>query len=273
MRLDLSTFVYVLFIVTSIILIAHIFIKNSLSEPIFRFEIPKFTWFNNNLDDDVDRDDAEHENTRERAPLKRQYEQPSSPTYVPSPYSPYSPYSPSSPRSPGSPRWLPNPESKKNLIDYIKSNLREVSEVDDYNRKVKGANYYSPYHDSTLHSEETDLSKFFNIYNPVTDTTNALQNVKRRSSASTCKEPQDPLIDFQTGNPLAFDQGSDGTPIYRKDIWTYDNERPMSGGAMDGILPSDVYQDGYAAYPSTNQQLYDNSFETSYPYVQSSGRW
>lgn len=268
MRLDLPTFVYVLFIVTSIILIVHIFIKNSLSEPIFRFEIPN--WFNNTLENSGDVNDSEGEPD---VPVRRHYEEPSSPNYVPSPYSPYSPYSPSSPRSPGSPRWLPNPESKKNLIDYIKSNLREVSEVDDYNRKVKGANFYSPYHDSTLHSEETDLSKFFNIYNPITDTTNALQNVKRRSSASTCKEPQDPLVDFQTGNPLTFDQGSDGTAIYRKDIWTYDNERPMSGGSMDGILPSDVYQDGYAAYPSTNQQQYDNSFEASYPYVQSSGRW
>ena len=252
-------------------MIVHIFIKNSLSEPIFRFEIPKFTWFNNKEEDE---DISETKSDKRDIRNMRQMEtQPSSPNYEPSPYSPYSPYSPSSPRSPGSPRWLPNPETKQNLIDYIKSNLREVSEVDDYNRKVKGANFYSPYHDSTLHSEETDLSKFFNIYNPIADTTNALQNIKCRNSASTCKEPQDPLVDFQTGNPLSFDQGSDGTPIYRKDIWTYDNERPMSGGSMDGISPSDSYQDGYAAYPSTNQQFSDNSFQTSYPYVQSSGRW
>lgn len=282
MRLDNSTFLYAFFIVFVIIIVAHLFIKNLLSEPIFRFEIPKFNWFgssnntNNSFntinqmkhqsnyddnDDNNDNDDNDDNSDSKRRPS--QY-----PSHYPSPYSPRSPmYSPS--YTPSSPGWMPNPESKQDLVNHIKSNLREISDVQDFQQKVKGVNFYTGYHDSDLHSEETDLSKFFNIYTPVSDTTN---NLKCGKNDGTCKEPQQALLDNQTGNPVSFDEGSDGTPMFRRDIWTYSNERPMSGGDIDGILPSDSYQKGYGTYP-VNKQMFDSSYHNSYPYLESTGRW
>lgn len=269
MRLDHSTFLYAFFIVFVLIIIIHLFLKNLLSEPIFRFEIPKFNWFgsNNTISEENDSKknyDANDDNVSSPYLIKK------SSTY-PSPYSPNSPmYSPS--YSPSSPGWMPNPESKQDLVNHIKSNLREISDVQDFQQKVKGANFYTGYHDSDLHSEETDLSKFFNIYTPVSDTTNMLNNLKCGKNDSSCKEPLRPILDNQTGNPVSFDEGSDGTPMYRRDTWNYANERPMSGGDVDGILPSDNYQDGYATYPA-NKQMFDSSYHNSYPYTESTGRW
>jgi len=278
MRLDQSTFMYVFFIVFAFIIIAHLYLKKVLSEPIFRFEMPKFGWLQNENDEyeNDSSDDNEkvvkiHKRGSKRCSNIKRSSRPSRHSQL-SPYA-YSPYSPFSPASPGSPGWLPNADRKQDLINHIKSNLREVSQIQDLDHKVKGANFYTGYHDSDLHPEETDLSKFFNIYGSVSDTTNMLDKVKCNKGDITCKNPQDPMIDHQSGNPIAFDQGSDGTPMYRRDVWTYDNERVMAGGSEDGILPSDMYQDGYATYPSTNSQSYDNSFESSYPYTQSSGRW
>ena len=54
MRLDQSTFIYVFFIVFAAIIISHLYLKNVLSEPIFRFEMPKFGWFSKEEDKEND---------------------------------------------------------------------------------------------------------------------------------------------------------------------------------------------------------------------------
>jgi hypothetical protein len=248
MRFDSTTFWYALFLVISILLIIHIFVKNLLSEPIFRFEIPGLS-LTIGGDDSEDDDDSSEEEEQ-----------------VVSPYNVLSP-----PHSPTSPRYLPTPHSNRDLIDYIKDNILEMQDNRDFG-KVKGHNYYSEFHDSDLHHEETDLSKFFNQYQSVPETTNMMQKLQCGRAADTCKQPRMRDIDPKTGQPTPLDFGSDGTPMYKRDVWTYDNERPMNGGLLDGIQPSDEAQSGFAAYPMASKGQ-PAPYETSYPYMQSSGKW
>lgn len=255
MRLDSTTFWYLLFLALSILVIIHVFIKNLMEEPIFRFEIPGLSL---SIGGGVttEPDDIPGVADEEVVPLSVR-----SPTHLFSP-----------PHSPSSPSYHATPESNRKLIDYIKHNMRDMQEIKEYGR-VKGHNFYSPYHDSTLHNEETDLSKFFDIYQSVPDTTNMMQNLQCGRADEVCKQPKEPVIDPQTGQPVSFDQGSDGTPLYKRDVWTYDNERPMNGGLLDGIAPSDDLQGGFAVYPSGGNQFETASYQSSYPYMQSSGRW
>ena len=155
-------------------------------------------------------------------------------------------------------------------MQYIKKNLHDIKK-NQLNR-VQGSNYYTRFHDSDMHNEETDLSKYFEIEQSVPDTNNALQQLKCNDDISQCKDTIKPVIDHQTGNPTYFDQGSDGTLTHMPDWWRYKNEKPMNGGRVDGVRGIDDEAGTFALYPPVHQQQ-PPAHVSSYPYIQSAGQW
>lgn len=166
-------------------------------------------------------------------------------------------------------------DSKEDLMRYIKKNIKDIARNKDIH--VKGANYFSPFHQSDLHHEETDLSKYFQIDQSVPTTTNMLKSLECNRGDDTCKAPVIPQTDNLTGNPLYFDQGSNGDLTYKPDIWVYDNERPMNGGEFDGVRGIDGMQSDFSIYSNSNGGglgLGESSnYQSSYPYIQSTGKW
>lgn len=167
---------------------------------------------------------------------------------------------------------IPLADSKQELMDYIKSNIKQIHQTEDI--RVKASNYFSPFHQSDIHSEETDLSKYFEISQPVPETVQAMKKLQCNSRGdSTCKEPIKPATDNLSGNPMYYDQGSNGNLSFKPDIWTYENERPMNGGVMDGIRGQDSMQANHSVYAAAAPVNAHNNFQTAYPYMQSSGAW
>jgi hypothetical protein len=162
----------------------------------------------------------------------------------------------------------PLADSKQELMDYIKSNIKQINETQD--TAIKGANFFSPYHQSDIHDQTTDLSKYFQINQPVPEIANLTKQLQ--GNFGECKQPIKPQTDSLSGNPVYYDQASDGSLAYKPDVWTYENERPMNGGVFDGIRGQDELQSDFATYPSATQ-LTENNFQTSYPYTQSYGSW
>jgi hypothetical protein len=166
-------------------------------------------------------------------------------------------------------KYIPLADSKQELLDYIKSSIKEINQNDDI--RVKASNFYSPFHQSDIHNEETDLSKYFQINQGVPEVTQ-LTNQLHCNKPDLCKQPIKPSTDPLSGNPLHFDQGSNGSLTFKPDIWTYENERPMNGGHFDGVRGQDTMQNDFAIYPSSGE-FNQNTFQKSYPYIQSSGAW
>jgi len=162
--------------------------------------------------------------------------------------------------------------SKNELLDYVTTHLNDI-ERNKYVFNPKGANYYGEFHNSDIHDERQDLSKYFEIEQSVPDTNILLKELQCKDDLKNCKsEIKSKLIDRQTGNPMFFDQGSDGTLTYKPDIWKYENERVMNGGYIDGLRANDGEQSNFAIYPPASQ-FKDENWHTSYPYLQSTGMW
>lgn len=160
--------------------------------------------------------------------------------------------------------------SKDELLDYVTTHLEDM-ERNKYHFSPKGSNYYGEFHDSDIHDERQDLSKFFDIEQSVPDTKALLQELQCKEDIKNCKpEIKSKLIDNQTGNPMFFDKGSDGTLTYKPDIWKYENERVMNGGFIDNIRGNDHKQSSFAVYPPAAQYK-DENWHTSYPYTHTSG--
>lgn len=160
--------------------------------------------------------------------------------------------------------------SKNELLDYVSTHLNDL-ERNKYHFNPKGSNFYGEHHDSDIHHELTDISKYFEIEQSVPDTKALLQELQCKEDLNNCKpEIKSKLIDNQTGNPMFFDQGSDGTLTYKPDIWKYDNERVMNGGYIDGLRANDMQDSSFAVYPGTGKTA-DEKWHTSYPYIQTSG--
>lgn len=166
-------------------------------------------------------------------------------------------------------KYIPLADSKQDLLNYIKSSIKQINQDSDI--RVKASNFYSPFHQSDLHNEETDLSKYFQINQPVPEVTQLTKQLQC-NTASVCKEPIKPSTDPLSGNPMYFDQGSNGALTFKPDIWSYENERPMNGGHYDGIRGQDTMQNDYAIYPPSGE-FTQNTFQKAYPYIQSSGAW
>lgn len=162
--------------------------------------------------------------------------------------------------------------SKNELLDYVSTHLNDL-ERNKYHFNPKGSNFYSEFHDSDIHHEKQDLSKYFDIEQSVPDTKALLKELQCKDDLNDCKtEVKTKLIDNQTGNPMFFDQGSDGTLTYKPDIWKYENERVMNGGYIDGLRANDADDSSFAVYPPTSK-FKDENWHTSYPYTQTSGMW
>ncbi len=162
--------------------------------------------------------------------------------------------------------------SKDELLDYVTTHLEDL-ERNKYHFKPKGSNYYSKFHDSDMHHERQDLSKYFEIEQSVPDTNAILKELQCKDDLKGClPEIKSKLIDNQTGSPMFFDQGSDGTLTYKPDIWKYENERVMNGGFIDGLRGNDHEQSSFAIYPPAAQYK-DANWHSSYPYIQSAGVW
>ena len=168
---------------------------------------------------------------------------------------------------------IPLADSKQELMDYIKTNIKQIHQNEDI--RVKASNYFSPFHQSDMHNEETDLSKYFEISQPVPETVQAMKQLQcnRIPGNSTCKEVIKPATDNLTGNPMYYDQGSNGSIAFKPDIWTYENERPMNGGFFDGIRGMDANQSSHSVYPSAAPINTTTNFQGAYPYMESSGSW
>ena len=148
--------------------------------------------------------------------------------------------------------------SKDELLDFVTSHLEDIDR-NKYHFKPKGVNYYSKFHDSDLHSEKQDLSKYFEIEQSVPDTKALLEELQCKDDLNNCKsEIKSKLIDTQTGNPMFFDQGSDGSLTYKPDIWKYENERVMNGGCIDGLRGNDHQQSNFAIYAPDKQSKQSN---------------
>jgi hypothetical protein len=163
---------------------------------------------------------------------------------------------------------VPLADSKQELMDYIKSNIKQINENED--TTIKGSNFFSPFHQSDIHDQTTDLSKYFQINQPVPEISNLTKQLQ--GNFGECKQPIKPATDSLSGNAVYYDQASNGSLAYKPDTWTYENERPMNGGSFDGIRGQDELQSDFATYPSATQAT-DNNFQTSYPYTQSYGSW
>lgn len=160
--------------------------------------------------------------------------------------------------------------SKDDLLDYVKSHLIDI-ENNKYEFRPKGSNFYSDKHDSDIHHDKTDLSKYFEIEQSVPDTKELLKQLTC-DPMNNCKQVIGALKDNQTGNPMYFDQGSDGTPTYKPDLWRYENEKVMNGGFIDGLRGHDEMSNEWAVYPPSMNSTKAN-FENSYPYMENSGMW
>lgn len=176
--------------------------------------------------------------------------------------------------------------AKSELLDFLKVNLKDI-EANIMNR-VKGSNYYGKFHDSDLHHEETDLSKYFDVEQSVPATEALLKEVQ------CARAGKSPLYDNLTGSQIQYELGSDDSPIAKPDHWFYKNEKPMNGGDLDGIKPFDDLQSNFTLYNtgnvvggpgphsvSTGGGVSDTcanippntpkNFGSAYPYVESAG--
>lgn len=144
-------------------------------------------------------------------------------------------------------------EDKNELMDYVHQHIDDVQKVDDYG--VKGYNYYGDNaHTSSLASQESDLSQFFETErNEYNETLNEIKNAMHTNdgitksleySGSPTAQGPDQLNRVPTNSYV----GSDGSKAYKPDFWVYQNENTMNGGLMDGISGNDSMISEYAMY-------------------------
>ncbi len=158
--------------------------------------------------------------------------------------------------------------ARDEMLDFVRGHIKDL----ERNRPCvapKGSNYFGKFHDSDVHSEITDLSKYFNIEQSVADTRKLLREINGPecgpSGIKDCKEPVPQCVDFQSGNPMKYDVGSDGSPTYLADVWSYRNEKPMNGGKIDGVGSFDSTAGSFALFQEPKECEQAN-YITSYPF-------
>jgi hypothetical protein len=164
--------------------------------------------------------------------------------------------------------------ARDEMLDFVRGHLMDLER--NRHKKPKGSNYYNDFHDSDLHHERTDLSKFFEVEQSVPDTKTLLREISGGDcgpdSLQDCKDLAPSLTDPQSGNPMRFDLGSDGSATFMTDVWSYQNEKPMNGGKVDGIRGIDPMGSDFTVYPAPDG-VRESKFLNSYPYIQSAGQW
>lgn len=175
---------------------------------------------------------------------------------------------------PASPGEAPVHPARDEMLDFVRGHLLDL----DRNRRrhPKGSNYYNDFHDSDLHHELTDLSKFFEVEQSVPDTKQLLREINGPecgpNGIKDCKQTAPSLRDPQTGGPMRFDSGSDGTAAFLPDQWSYKNEKPMNGGLVDGVRAFDEGAGAFSVYPASDERKQAN-FLSSYPYTTTFSQW
>lgn len=164
--------------------------------------------------------------------------------------------------------------ARDEMLDFVRGHLVDLER--NARPKPKGANYYNTFHDSDLHHETTDLSKFFDIEQSVPDTKQLLREINGPECGPNgirdCKQLAPSLTDHQTGEPIRFDSGSDGTAAFLPDQWSYKNEKPMNGGLVDDVRAFDDDAGDFAVYPASDERQQAN-FLSSYPYTTTFSQW
>ena len=159
--------------------------------------------------------------------------------------------------------------ARDEMLDFVRGHLLDLER--NKQPKPKASNYYGQFHDSDIHPEATDLSKFFEVEQSVPDTKQLLREINGPecgpNGIKDCKPTKRQLIDPQSGNPMRFDVGSDGTPAFLPDQWSYKNEKPMNGGKIDGVRGFDSAVGDFAIYPGQPKGGEDANFIGSYPFV------
>jgi len=159
--------------------------------------------------------------------------------------------------------------ARDEMLDFVRGHLIDLERNEQ--QKPKGSNYYGQFHDADINPELTDLSKFFEVEQSVPDTKQLLREINGPecgpNGIKDCKPPKKQLIDPQSGNPMRFDVGSDGTPAFLPDQWSYKNEKPMNGGKIDGVRGFDSAVGDFAIYPGQPKAGEDANFVGSYPFV------
>lgn len=168
---------------------------------------------------------------------------------------------------------------ENDLLNLVRSGLGSIEARKETHPKP--GNFYSGMHDSDLHDERSDLSTYFDIQQSVPDTKALLREITRSSGACSggideygqCLPVAPNLKDAQSGNPLKFSFGSDGSATLMPDHWTYQNENVMNGGLVDGVRAYDGELSDYTVYPSGDATKPEGLWTTSYPYTQTFGKW
>lgn len=162
----------------------------------------------------------------------------------------------------------PTNPSRDEMLEFVRGHLIDL-ERGTRKSNPKGSNYYNRFHDSDLHSELTDLSKFFDIEQSVPDTKELLREITGPecgpAGINDCKQVKPNLVDPQFGTPMRFDRGSDGSATFMPDQWSYKNEKPMNGGKIDGVRGFDDAISDFSVYPAADER---KDFTSSYPYTQ-----
>lgn len=161
--------------------------------------------------------------------------------------------------------------ARDEMLDFVRGHLLDLEQSKNTASTPKGSNFYSEFHDSDMQPELTDLSKFFDIEQSVPDTRALLREINGPecgpNGIKDCKEPKNAsTIDHQTGTPMRFDMGSDGTKTLLPDQWAYKNENPMNGGRVDGVRGFDGAASGFSLYDQPKGSHEQANFISSYPY-------
>jgi hypothetical protein len=195
-------------------------------------------------------------------------------------------------------RWLSAKGSAAkttDLLEYVRNQLGQLGQPGSLSgsancgscvppqkrRTPKGSNYYSEAHESDLHSVGTDLSQYFEVQQSVPDTKDLLKEIVESSGTCSggvdaygqCLPATDSLQDAQSGAPMRFNFGSDGTATMMPDKWSYQNENVMNGGVVDGVRGFDGELSDFTIYPAADATKPEGSWTSSYPYIQTFGQW
>lgn len=179
-------------------------------------------------------------------------------------------------------------ESQKtgDLLQIVRESLNQCGARKRFNsppddRKIlrngpKGSNYFSQFHDSDIHSQKTNLSKFFEVEQSIPDTNALLQEINQQNCSGDaanvlgeCIPSTTAFQDVASGTPMRFALGSDGHATILPDQWSYQDEKVMNGGLLDGVRAYDNEMSTNVVYPSANTE----SWIDSYPHQQTFAKY
>lgn len=163
-----------------------------------------------------------------------------------------------------------NPHTKREIKRKIAKQAKQAAEsgvdTDDERELMEyvsskwmptGSNYFTDYHPSDLHNEETDLSNYFSIEDRhghlrrKTINTNAIDNGKHVKSKILKGLKEKDYGNINTESPTHYTFGADGSLMLKPDHWMYPDaeESVMNGSPLFGSVTGfDSMQQSYSVY-------------------------